>query len=279
MISALPLDIFLKILDYSDQGTKYNMGLTCHFLSLHAFQKLWTRPTIVNITSLSLLATTLWSETTYHPYKEWIKELSIHMVDTEHAYELVPDSFFIPLSTLNLKTLSLQRVGILPDSVDCSDSLGSSFKEFLHGQLSKKLIEFNIYQCAPSIIYSLVEATRINKIYCLRSLDIRECSMEDNQLEYLAKFYPNLRELRLYRCGCFSDQGLIAVARHCQDIQTLIVTLPSYFVQSNTITTKTINALALNCPKLQRFVCEGQIRILEYIKEPQNHTFSIVTSI
>lgn len=277
MALILPLDIFLKILEHADQQTKYKMGLTCQFLSSYALQKLWNTPTITKITSLSLLVATLRSRRTFYQYKKWITGLAIHIISTENLSEPVPDRLFMPLSSLRLKKLSLQQIDILLDTSGKTIKLTSSFESFLNSQLKKGIEEIRLSQCAPDIIHSLIEATRINNKHDLQTLDVCECLMDDPHLEFLVKFYPKLKNLKLDRCGCFSDQGLLAVAQHCQEIQTLVVTLPSYFIQSNTITTKTIDALTLHCPKLKRFVCDGQVRILEYIKEQQEHTFSIST--
>lgn len=277
MVLILPLDIFLKILEHSDQKTKYKIGIACPPISIYALQKLWSTPVITNMKSLSLLVETLRSLSPFYQYKKWITSLSIQMGEINDQYEFISDSLFFSLSALSLKTLSLTNIEVFSSSTAAETT--NSFEDFLSHQLDKGIGEIRLSHCTPTVIYSLVKATHSNK-KDLHTLDIRSCLMDDTQLENLVKFYPRLTHLRLDQCGCFSDQGLAAVATYCQDICTLAVTLPSYFIQSNTITTKTIDALTLNCPKLQQFICDGQIRILEYIKKPQKkHSFSIIACV
>jgi hypothetical protein len=277
---VLPLDIFLIILQYADQRTLHQLGATSRFISPHALQLLWHSPYIRNTQSIIQLSRTLGLANPVYPYKDWVAGIAIHMNPQRNYYQAILTDVFGPLSRMGLEILSLKQVHVIPeqDNTLTEPRISTAFRQFACCQLDQGIAEIHIYDCSPTILLSLFEAIRIKKRQHLHTLCIYDCNINDLQIEGLMPFCPGLRTLRLQQCGFLADQSMIAIAKSCRQLNTLIVTLPSTIVQSNTITRKTIEALDTHCPVLSRFVCGGQLRISEYVREGRSHHFSISTT-
>ncbi|KAK4514819.1 uncharacterized protein ATC70_002424 [Mucor velutinosus] len=202
-----------------------------------------------------------------HPYKHWISGLALHL----STFEAIPDQLFTKLFQLNLEILSLSHVDINEGSVQ--------LKQFLSLQLSQGIAEIHMHQCTAQVLYSLLMAIQDRMRPHLHTLCINQCYLSDHHIIPLVGHCPGLKTLKLHQCGCLSDEGLIAIANRCKLLNTLIVTLPPTIIQSNTITTRTLEALNANCLMLRSFVCGGQIRITEHItQEPQQSYRFVITT-
>lgn len=139
--------------------------------------------------------------------------------------------------------------------------------------------ELHLYDCTPMTIGCILTSLEAQERPYLRSLYFHDCFITDYQIERLAlrNSCCQLQTLVLNRCGCFSDIAMLAIAYNCRQLISLVVTLPSTFIQSNTITLKTIEALENYCLSLKQFVCGGQIRISEYIRSSTNDTTFHIT--
>ncbi|CEP11607.1 hypothetical protein [Parasitella parasitica] len=266
----IPFDVILAILQYADQGTIYEFSLTCQTISPHALRQLWHMPYITNFTALYQLTDTLRLAMPLHPYSHWVTGLALHFNNT--AYEAIPDQIFNILVRLNLEILSLGQLHV--------DEETEQFKQFLCCQLNQGIAEIHIYRCTPIVLHTLFNAIQNQIRPHLHSLCVNKCYLSDRHLMPLIAFCPGLKNLKLKSCGCLSDEGLVAIASNCKLLDTLVVTLPSNIVQSNAITTRTLEALETHCLLLRSFVCGGQIRITEHITEEPRplYRFSITTS-
>jgi hypothetical protein len=277
-LMVLPLDILLIIIQYADQSTLYQLGLTNRLISSHALQQLWHSPYITNAQSIIQLSHTLTLTNPLHPYNNWVTGIAIHMNPQRNYYQSIPTDVFGSLSRMGLEILSLKQVHVIPEEGITEPRTSIALYRFICRQLDQGIAEIHIYDCSPVILLSLFEAIRVEKRQHLHTLCIYDCNINDQHIEELMPFCPGLRTLRLQQCGFLADQSMIAVAKNCRQLRTLIATLPSTIVQSNTITRKTIEALDMYCPALLRFVCGGQLRISEYVREGQSHHFSISTT-
>lgn len=277
---VLPLDIFLIILQYADQSALYQLGATGRFLSSHALQQLWHSPYITNLESIIQLSRTLELIHPMHPYKDWMTGIAIHLNPQSNYYQAIPRDVFGPLTTLRLEIVSLEHIHVIPEEgINMIHSwLSDTFCQFACSQLDQGIAEIHIYDCSPTILLSLFDAISVQKRQHLHTLCIYNCNLNGQQIERLMPFCPGLRTLMLRECGYLDDQSMIAVAKNCRHLNTLIVTLPSTIVQSNTVTRKTIEALDTHCPLLSRFVCSGQLRISDYMRDGRRHHFSISTT-
>ncbi|CAO0796911.1 unnamed protein product [Mucor circinelloides] len=264
----IPFDVISVILQFADQETLYEFGLTCQTISPHALRQLWNMPYITNLAAFRQLTSTLHMQMPLHPYKHWISGLALHL----NTFEVIPDQLFTELFQLNLEILSLSRLNTNQES--------AQFEQFLCLQLNQGIAEIYMYQCAPQVLQSLLVAIQERIRPHLHTLCINQCHLSDHHIIPVVSYCPGLKSLKLHRCGCLSDDGLIAIAEHCRLLDTLIVTLPPTIIQSNTITTRTLEALDTHCLMLRSFECGGQIRITDHInQEPRPlYRFAITTS-
>ncbi|KAL9544651.1 hypothetical protein MBANPS3_007518 [Mucor bainieri] len=266
----IPFDVILVILQFADQGTMYEFGQTCQTVSPHALKQLWNMPYITDLTAFRQLTDTLRMQMPRHPYKHWISGLALHL----STFEAIPDQLFTELFQLNLEILSLSHL-------DIDDQDDAQLKQFFRLQLNQGIAEIHIHYCAAQVLHSLFLAVQVQMRPHLHTLCINQCYLSDHHIIPLVRHCPGLKHLKLDQCGCLSDDGLIAIANHCRRLVTLIVTLPSTIIQSNTITTRTLDALHANCLMLRSFVCGGQLRIAEHIttqEPPRSYRFSITTN-
>lgn len=264
----IPFDVILVILQFVDQETMYEFSLSCQTISPHALRHLWNMPYITNSTSFYMLTNTLNLQMPLHPYKHWISGLALHF---NTLYEAIPDQLFSSLFQLNLEILSLGQLHINEENVQ--------FKQFLCHHLNQGIAEVHMYQCSSIVLRSLLNALQEQVRPYLRTLCISQCHLSDHQIIPVVAHCPGLKSLKLDKCGCLSDQGLIAIANNCKLLDTLLVTLPSNIIQSNTITTKTLEALETHCLSLRSFVCGGQIRITRHInQEPTRYYHFAITT-
>lgn len=264
----IPFDVILVILQFADQGTMYEFGQTCQTISPHALKQLWNMPYITNLAAFRQLTNTLHMQMPRHPYKHWVSGLALHL----NTFEAIPDQLFTELFQLNLEILSLSRLDASEESVQ--------LKQFFCLQLNQGIAEIHMHQCSAQVLHSLLMAIQDRMRPHLHTLCINQCYMSDHYIIRLASHCSGLKTLKIHQCGCLSDEGLIAIANHCRLLDTLIVTLPPTIVQSNTITTRTLDALDANCLMLRSFVCRGQIRIREHIAQEsgQTYRFAITTT-
>jgi hypothetical protein len=270
---VLPLDVlFLVIKHYANQSTLYNMGMTSHCISSYAIQQLWQMPYITTAISLDQFSATLSLPSTLYPYKEWVTGLAIHLQLHEDNNKLISGSVFSNLrQQLKLEILSLQQIHV-QDIISIT-----TFKNFIAAQLDQGMSDLHLYECTPMTVGFILEALTKKERPFLRRLCFHDCHLTDLHIEQLVSTCQHLQTLLLERCGCLSDSSMTAIANSCQQLNTLVVTLPTNFIQSNTITIKTIEALEKNCLSLKQFVCGGQIRISEYVRKERSthHHFQI----
>lgn len=286
---VIPVDILLLVLQYcADQSTMHALGLTCRCVSPHALRQLWSMPYISTIESLNQFTATLSLATPLHPYGDWITGLAIHLFNTSGETRhnnnnddqappppapLSNPSVFPPsLLSTKLEILSLQAIHI---SEKCAPALTA----FITAQLDGGMSELHLYDCSPMTIGCILTSLEAKERPYLRSLYFHDCFLTDYQIVDLAvrRVFCQLQTLVLNRCGCFSDIAMLAIAHNCRQLISLVVTLPSALIQSNTITLKTIEALKTSCLSLKQFVCSGQIRISEYILSSSNNDDNTTT--
>lgn len=266
----LPIDILLVIINsYADQPTLYNLGLTSNSISFYAIQQLWHMPYISTHKSLHQFSNTLSLPSTLYQYRDWVSGLALHIRSSakneySNIYQTIPDSTFSNLQQLKLEILSLQQIDV--------NIISISFKNFITAQLNQGMSDLHIYECTPVTVEFILETLQIKERPYLRKLCFHDCHLTDRQVEHFATTCRHLQTLLLDRCGCLSDSSMVTIASSCQQLDTLVVTLPSHIIQSNTITTKTIEALEKHCLSLKQFVCSGQIRISEYIQTDNNRS-------
>jgi hypothetical protein len=225
-------------------------------------------PYISNYSVLLKLVNTLDNPKTNNNYKELITGIAIHIQNEDQPF---PVAVFSPLKHLSLKVISLQYISEFASSNHCEIAL----QEFMRAQLDQGATKIYLYNCSASIVNLIFRSIQENTRYNLTTLSINECdSITDNRIAGLVKYCPNLKSLHLIKSGYFSDVATIAVADHCRQLDSLVITLPSNIIQSNTITMDTINALKKNCHKPIKFYCPGQTRISEYLLACKNNLFN-----
>lgn len=267
---SVPLDVILIVLAYTDQSELYQLSIVSKRVSVHALQQLWSMPYISTMESLCYLTRTLASPNTKYPYKDWISSLAVHFEQDYEEYNsnyyqaITDEEIFLQLSQLELELFSLQNIHVTTDNIPLLEKLISI-------QLKQGMAELQVYQCTSMAVIAILNSLQESKNEHLRKLCFHDCSLTDHQVENVVQYCPDLRTLKLDRCGCLSDSSMIAIAENCKELDTLLVTLPPSIIQANTITSRTIDALEINCLSLKKFICGGQLRIQEYIKCSRQH--------
>lgn len=246
-LTSLPVDVLIHITHYLDQRSQLELGLVSKFIALISIKQLWHTPTCTSIIALKLLMHTYnQAQINAYPYHSWVVGLNIAFALGQHDYTILDFDRF------TLVTIRILRLSNLQVNVDVCNALLGLFIQY-------KLQEVDIANCCTDIAFSL--ATQLtgknNNVY---KISVRDCYISDSLVQKITAATPKLQHFSAQQSGYLSDTAILAIAQNCPLIETLIVTLPKYIIQSNTITSTSLEALC-NCKLLKKFVCRGQIRI------------------
>jgi len=140
--------------------------------------------------------------------------------------------------------------------------------ELLHLISCDRIEEIEFFNCSAEITIGF--ATQLigekKKYHRLKKVSFLDCYLTDTLVSQIAPFIPNLRSFVSQGSGYMSDTAILAITEHCPLIENLIVTLPKYIIQSNTITSTSLEALS-KCVHLKKLICTGQVRIASKERE------------
>jgi hypothetical protein len=248
ILTSLPVDVLIHITNYLNQRSQLELGIVSKFIAHISIKQLWHTPTCTSIMALKSFMHTYNNQTNIYPYHTWLVGLNISFPLAQH----VDDYTELDLDFSTLIALRTLRLNNLQTSLDVCNSLLGLF-------IQHRLQEIDISNCCTDITFSL--ATQLTKksgnIY---RISIQDCYMTDSLVEQITAATPKLQHFSSQRSGYMSDTAILAITQNCPLIETLIVTLPKYIIQSNTITLTSLVALG-NCKHLKKLVCRGQIRI------------------
>ncbi|KAG2199279.1 hypothetical protein INT46_006679 [Mucor plumbeus] len=242
-IENLPTDILIQIVRYLDQKSQLELGLVSKCISYISIKQLWHTPRCTTITALEKWVHTLNKTHNAYPYRTWLIGLDLAFDNIQH----VPDSILIPRQIL-LRSVKLHNV----------QATSSTFIELFCDEIEE--IEFS--NCSADIIigFTTQMSDKKKKYLKLYKFSILDCYLTDALVNQIVSFTPKLRYFGSQGSGYMSDSAILAITENCPLIETLIVTLPKYIIQSNTITSVSLEALS-KCLHLKKFICTGQVRI------------------
>lgn len=254
----LPHDVLLNIVENLDSNAAQlvQVGLVSKFISHICFKKLWHTPLCKSALSFKLLLSTLLLDelSTAYPYRDFLMGISIDFMQQPLAvFDLLELSSQVVQQPFPIKTLQLANVQA---SVETSQQLIRLFNN------TQTLREIHLSHCCTEIVTCLAN-TAVNTPYThLTRLCIQDCHVSDRWVQQFTCWTPQLRYFSSQRSGSIlSDAAIIAIARHCSFLETLIVTLPNHIIQSNTITMLSLQSISNHCHDLKRLICRGQVRI------------------
>lgn len=218
-------------------------------------KKLWHTPRCASVAKLEKWVHTLNNAQTAYPYSTWLIGLDLAFDGTQH----VPDSLLIASQQqTSLRRLKLHNV----------QATSAASMELLHLISCDRTEEIEFLNCSAEITIGF--ATKLitgnNKHHKLHTISLLDCYLTDALVSQIVPFTPNLRSFTSQGSGYMSDTAILAIAEHCPYIENLIVTLPKYIIQSNTITSISLEALS-KCVHLKKLICTGQVRIASKERE------------
>jgi hypothetical protein len=248
-LTGLPVDVLIHITHYLDQRSQLELGIVSKFIAHISIKQLWHTPTCSSLMALkSFMHTYNNTQTNAYPYHTWLVGLTISFPLAQH----IDDYKILDLDCSISITIRTLRLNNLQASIDiCNPFLGLFVQH--------RLQEIDISNCCTDMTFSLA-AQLTKKKSNIHRISIQDCYMTDSLVEEITSGTPKLRYFSSQRSGYMSDTGILAIVRNCPLIETLIVTLPKYIIQSNTITAASLEALG-GCKHLKKLVCRGQIRI------------------
>ncbi|CAO3637513.1 unnamed protein product [Mucor fragilis] len=253
-LENLPTDVLIQIIKYLDQQSQLELGLTSKRMSYICIKQLWHTPRCTSVTGLEKWVYTLNKVQTTYPYAAWLIGLDLTFDGTQQ----VPDSLLVPRQQTSLRRLKLHNV----------QAASTASMELLHLISCDKTKEIEFFHCSAEITIGF--ATQLigdkNKHHTLNKISFLDCYLTDSLVSQIVRFTPNLRSFTSQGSGYMSDTAILAIAEHCPLIESLIVTLPKFIIQSNTITSISLEALS-KCVHLKKLICTGQVRIASKERE------------
>jgi hypothetical protein len=252
---GLPNDILLIIIDYFDQRDLLEIARVAKFISSTSIQKLWHRPRCKTPLALKLILTTLNKSTStiLHPYHDWLIGLDICL----NTMQSLSDTIFTSQQLISRQNINLHIKSLRLANVQATVKTSQFLIDYF---ISPCIKEIKLSNCSIEVTSSLI-TTQHQRIYDkLDRICIQDCYITDAWVRQIVSSTPQLRHFSTLRSGYLSDTSMVAITQHCPRIETVIVTLPSHLVQSNTITFDSLQLLS-NCMHLKKFVCRGQVRI------------------
>lgn len=242
-IEDLPTDILIQIVRYLDQKSQLELGLVSKCVSYICIKQLWHTPRCTSIAALEKWIHTLNKTHNAYPYHTWLSGLDLAFDSIQH----VPDSILIPRQ-IPLRSLKLHNVQ-------------ATFTKFIELSCDKiEEIEFSNCSADITIGFAAQLIDKKKKYLKLYRISILDCYLTDALVNQIVPFTPKLCYFGSQGSGYMSDSAILAITENCPLIETLIVTLPKYIIQSNTITSISLEALS-KCLHLKKFICTGQVRI------------------
>lgn len=253
----LPIDILNQIIQQLDSRSQLTLGLASKLISVICIKQLWHIPVCKSIASLESILTTLNSTTTsaaetvnFYPYATWMVGLDISF----KTMEKLPESVILMLNNLvpipTLRTLRLDNI----------DSPMKTCHHVLQAFIQPHILHtLELCNCSSDVTISIANYLT-NTETTIEKLHIKDSYLSDPLIKQMATYLPHLRYFRSEGSGYISDTSILAITSSCPLIETIIITLPNYLVQSNTITPISLEALT-HCTHLTTFICKGQVRI------------------
>ncbi|GAN06100.1 hypothetical protein MAM1_0112c05577 [Mucor ambiguus] len=253
-LENLPADVLIQVIRYLDQPSQLELGLTSKYISYICIKQLWLTPRCTSVAKLETWIYTLNKAQNTYPYSTWLIGLDLAFDGIQH----VPDSLLIPKQQISLRSLKLHNV----------QATSTASTKLLHLISCNRIEEIEFFNCSAEITigfatHLLGEANKHHKLYKISFLD---CYLTDALASQIVAFIPNLRSFTSQGSGYMSDTAILAITEHCPLIESLIVTLPKYIIQSNTITSISLEALS-KCVHLKQLICTGQVRIASKERE------------
>lgn len=255
----LPHDVLLNIVENLDCNAAQlaQVGLVSKFISYICFKKLWHTPLCKSALSLKLLLSTLLLDelSTAYPYRDFLMGISIDFMHQPQQSLAVLDLLELSSQLVPVPIKTLQLVNVQA-SLKTSQLLIRLFNN------TQTLREIHLSHCCNEILTCLANNTAVVNYSHLTRICIQDCHVSDRWVTQFTCWTPQLRYFSCQRSGSIlSDVAIIAIARHCPFLETLIVTLPNHIIQSNTITMLSLQSILNHCHDLKRFICRGQVRI------------------
>lgn len=247
-LENLPTDVLIQVVRYLDQKSQLELGLTSKCISCICLKQLWHTPRCTSVAKLEKWVYTMNKTQNTYPYSAWLIGLDLAFDSIQH----VPDSLLIPRQKTPPRCLKLHNV----------QATSTASMQLLHLISCDRIEEIEFSNCSSEITTGF--ATQLigekNKHRKLDKISFLDCYLTDALVSQIVAFVPNLRSFVSQGSGYMSDTAILAIAKHCPLIENLIVTLPKYIIQSNTITTVSLEALS-KCVHLKKLICTGQVRI------------------
>ena len=247
LLPDLPQSILLEVVDSLDSSSRLQLGLVAKFISPIGVQKLWHTPVCKSPIKFELLIRTLTKSNTIYPYIHWLTGLRISFLYMQTLPHL---SHLALQTTVQIKTLRLVHIRCSKEKDQCLTRL-FNFNTLKH---------LEITSCSNETVYHIANHLAQQEANQLETIDVKKCHVSDFWMKDIARSIPQLKYFGFQESGYTSDAAIIALAQNCPLIQTIIVTLPNYIIQSNTMTMLSLQSLS-QCAQLKRFICQGQVRI------------------
>lgn len=248
---SLPMDILIQIISQLDSTSQLSLGIVSKFISSVCIKQLWHTPLCRSIVSLKSILTIINNtESNFYPYATWIMALNISFKTLEKLPEslvrILKNSAPIPLRSLRL------------DKIDGSiKDCQSLFQVFIQPHSLESL---ELCNCPSDVIISIANHLALTPDNKIEKLYIKDSYLSDSLIKQMMTCLPQLHCFTSEGSGYISDTSILAIIAYCPLIETIIITLPNYLVQSNTITFISLEALT-HCTHLTTFICKGQVRI------------------
>ncbi|RUS22940.1 hypothetical protein BC937DRAFT_94794 [Endogone sp. FLAS-F59071] len=296
----IPIELFSYILIHLDSGSVYQCTLLNRRFSQSAIPHLWKALQPSSLRSWQGIINTLSLSSSFDDYGQHVKHVNFSALPAWEAQQVTDAMVEILLTRCQslrglyftrlqrLSTLSLVHIANFhTDTLEtldlsaCSQFSGAELHSLFmdpnattpDSPTPSSLSSISFLSSTPNsslssnIIITTTTTTDFQvvprRFSQLTTLNLSSCShgVSDALILAIARASPHLRHLYLHRSGNVSDVALVSLAHYCPNLETLHITLPEGFIQSNKITDVAIRALAQGCKRLRVVVVRGQTRI------------------
>lgn len=296
----IPIELLSYILVHLDSGSVYQCSLLNRRFSQIAIPHLWRTLQPSSLRSWQGITNTLSLSSTFDDYGQHVNRVDFSALSPWEAQRVTDTMVEILLTRCQclrelyftrlqrLSTLSLAHIANFhADTLETLDL--SACSQFSGAELHSLFMDPNattpdsptpsspsstsLLSSTPNSFFSsdniITTSTTTDfqvaprRFSQLTTLGLSGCSLgvSDALILAVARASPHLRHLYLHRSGNVSDVALVSLAHYCPNLETLRITLPEGFIQSNKITDVAIRALAQGCKRLRVVVVRGQTRI------------------
>ncbi|KAI8375444.1 hypothetical protein BD560DRAFT_392316 [Blakeslea trispora] len=241
-LQELPIDILIAISNHLDPLSKLQLSLTCQLFASLVLKTIWRFPTCHSSTQLASMIQTLHMDSLYD-YSQWIEKVEVQQLSSAAT------------------RLFMIHPSVMPKAVHFNSTDTGNLDQGLLGALlhtDVRQIEFT--HCSYAFLTCFVDHLSQQRYDALTHLSFSHCMLSDMHIQRIVQQTANLRHLSCQQSAYISDKSIMSIVQACPLIETLIITLPSYLSQANTITLASLEVLC-QCQSLSTFICQGQVRI------------------